>query len=329
MSAGYFASFAAICGLVIAGLDYHQQSKKTEGGLSARAYVASVSSRMAGGDVAAETRAFLPAAPDGWERRALGEGQAAPLWAGTNGPDAQKAATRGWIYAKGDEIIWIEAFRNDLPKSKGVTSGMAEISASEIAYQPEYAGFAVLGGVGFSEMVIPSWKDPLPFQVYDGWVGFDDEIQIRVRAEAPEASVRAILSGVDFDGLNGLLDAPIPTIGNTVEVQPQNEAVLADQMMVLRHAMVRFRAEAAAERKLNADEAAELINTFIENIVPEATLDATGGEVPDYESLIQTTYRNGLALIMANDKSAKAAEDTRFKMTCTQEGDRKRCRSDG
>ncbi|WP_299083156.1 hypothetical protein [uncultured Ruegeria sp.] len=329
MSAKYLAGLAAICGLVIAGLDYHQQHKKSEGGLSLESYLNSVSSRVFGDEViAAETRAFLPDAPDGWSRRALAEGDNAPLWTGTSGPEATQAAARGWIYAKDDEIIWIEAFRNDLLKSKGVLSGMAEVSASEIAYQQEYEGFAVSGGVGFAEMEFPSWQEASAFRVFDGWIGFDDEIQIRVRAVASDASVRALLGAINYDGLNEILNTPVPTVGTDVQVQPENEVALAAQMMVLRTAMVQLRAESAKERNLNSDEAAQLINSFVENIAPGATLDATGDDVPDYDALIQTTYRSALILIMENDRSQQAPATEGGKLTCKTVGTRKLCRSD-
>lgn len=45
MSAKYLAGFVTICGLAVAGLDYYQQAKASENGLSAKDYLASVSSR--------------------------------------------------------------------------------------------------------------------------------------------------------------------------------------------------------------------------------------------------------------------------------------------
>ncbi|WP_298854791.1 hypothetical protein [uncultured Ruegeria sp.] len=46
MSAKYLTGFAAICGLAVVGLDYSQQAKASENGLSVKGYVASVSSRV-------------------------------------------------------------------------------------------------------------------------------------------------------------------------------------------------------------------------------------------------------------------------------------------
>lgn len=45
MSVKYLAGFVAICGLAVAGLDYVQQAKASEGGLGVKDYLASVSSR--------------------------------------------------------------------------------------------------------------------------------------------------------------------------------------------------------------------------------------------------------------------------------------------
>ncbi|NOC91498.1 MULTISPECIES: hypothetical protein [Ruegeria] len=46
MSAKYLAGFAAVCGVVVAGLDYYQQAKASETGLGLKGYVASVSARV-------------------------------------------------------------------------------------------------------------------------------------------------------------------------------------------------------------------------------------------------------------------------------------------
>ncbi|WP_171236953.1 hypothetical protein [Ruegeria sp. HKCCA6837] len=39
MSAKYLAGFVAICGLDVAGLDYHQQAKASENGLNMKGYL--------------------------------------------------------------------------------------------------------------------------------------------------------------------------------------------------------------------------------------------------------------------------------------------------
>ncbi|NVO54297.1 hypothetical protein HW561_00650 [Rhodobacteraceae bacterium B1Z28] len=331
MSVKHIAGFAAICGLVVAGLDYAQQSKAVEGGLSPQAYLVSVSSRIGVVDEAvfASPRSYLPVAPEGWSRRALSEGNRAPVWPETGNQDAKKAAANGWQYVNGDETIWVEAFRNELSKSKGVMSGMAEISASKIAYQPDYQGFAVLGGVGFAEMNVPSGQDRLAHRVFDGWVGFDDEIQIRVRADASDDSVRTLLGAIDYDGLNGLLKDPISTIGKGVQVQPELEAEIATEMLELRRVMVKLRADAAVENKLKSDDAVQVFNSFMEGIAPAAVLDATGGEAPDSDALIQTAYRNALVLILAEEGVEQKPQMGGGKLICTKVGTSKRCRSGG
>ncbi|NOD62024.1 MULTISPECIES: hypothetical protein [unclassified Ruegeria] len=45
MSAKYLAGFVTICGLAVAGLDFYQQAKASEDGISIKSYLTSVSAR--------------------------------------------------------------------------------------------------------------------------------------------------------------------------------------------------------------------------------------------------------------------------------------------
>ncbi|WP_171237190.1 hypothetical protein [Ruegeria sp. HKCCA5763] len=65
MSAKYLAGFVAICGLAVAGLDYHQQAKASENGLNMKGYLDSVSSRVGLADSLdeAEARVSKPQEP--------------------------------------------------------------------------------------------------------------------------------------------------------------------------------------------------------------------------------------------------------------------------
>lgn len=158
MSVKYLAGLAVICGLTVGGLDYYQQSQASDDGLTAQAYIASVKSRIGIADMSAvaDTRSFLPTAPEGWTRQAPSNGAGAHVW-GEVGGDADK---HGWVYTSGADVVWVAAFRNALETSEGVLGGMAEISAAKIAPQPDYLGYAVVGGVGFGELQAPSGQDP-------------------------------------------------------------------------------------------------------------------------------------------------------------------------
>lgn len=327
MSAKYLAGFAVVCGLVVGGLDYMQQVKKAEGGLSVQDYVASISSRMgfSGPVAAAETRAFLPEAPEGWSRSAPSAGSGASVWGNL---DRQQDAV-GWVYDNGADVIWLEAARPELQKTKGVMAGMAEISEGKVARQPDYLGYAVVGGVGFAQLQEPA---ETAFRTFDGWVGFDDEIRVRVRAAASDEAILALLEDLDFDGLNNALKLPVPTIGQAVKIPSAQQPDIAAQMIALRRAMTQARADLAIERILNSDEHIALINGFVEGIAPDATLDATGGEVPDYETVLQTTYRNALALILAQpgaETATDAGASGPSRLTCAKTGISTRCRSGG
>ena len=322
MSVKHLAGFAVVCGLVVAGLDYYQQAEASEEGLSVQAYVTSVKSRIGVFDesAAADAKSFLPAAPEGWSRRAPSKGDGDHFW-GSLGEQNDKA---GWVYTNGTDVVWLEAFRNELKTSKGVLGGTAEISAGKIATQPDYLGYAVIGGVGFGET-----QASAAFRTFDGWVGFGDEIQIRIRAAASDDAVRSILGGIDYDGLNGLLKTPVPTIGAEMRVPSEQEARIAAKIMDLRRAMIGFRADAAIERIQNSNEKIALLNTFVENIAPGAALDVTEGEVPDYEAAIQTTYRNALVLIMESKAPESDVAPAPGKLTCSKNGISTRCRSGG
>ncbi|WP_170423230.1 hypothetical protein [Ruegeria arenilitoris] len=193
MDALRFIGFVLIVGLVIAGLDYYQQDKKTGETLSLNAYFDTVSARFDRGqkereikNVARErqekwdagAKSYLPEPPTDWVRHALTETDNAavskvlstfdptPLVSSISDPAElallntagkegvlRKLDETGAVYAKDDELVWLDITLKP-QAARNTLAGLA-LSAQDafLNGMQVQQGFAVIDGVAFMETV--------------------------------------------------------------------------------------------------------------------------------------------------------------------------------
>ncbi|EEE37445.1 hypothetical protein RKLH11_1281 [Rhodobacteraceae bacterium KLH11] len=193
MGALRFIGFLLIVAMVIAGLDYYQQDKKQDGGLSLSGYVETINSRF--GVFKAEqvakkaerdrkenwdagAKSYLPAPPEGWNRYELTDAESQPVRAvltgfapspligsisgqaelsrlTAEGRDGviRKLAETGYVYEKDDEVVWFDITLKP-KKARNTLVGLALGRQSDFMNAMEVSqGFAVIDGVAFSEVI--------------------------------------------------------------------------------------------------------------------------------------------------------------------------------
>ncbi|TMV09979.1 hypothetical protein FGK63_02595 [Ruegeria sediminis] len=282
-------------------------------------------------------KAYLPEPADAWARRSVLDGDIAASVAEDTGSglapgalvtkmaeqnaaiQAEKLDKRGWVYERDGKTAWLEI---DLVSGSNANSlaGAVEQTIAALDFGDiEEIPLGVIGGVAFVERLhfdtpkahrqewalvtsTPAQKGEVGFHTYSGIIGFDEEVRITLRTDAEQADVRDLLARLDYDTLNGLLRIPVPTVGNGVAVQPEQEQDLAARMNKLHAEFIRLRAEVAQTRLNNIDGASLIANTFAQSRgLPEGIFDLTGGRVETMEDMIQTGYRQALSDMMDAD----------------------------
>ncbi|MEM7320610.1 MAG: hypothetical protein AAF408_16515, partial [Pseudomonadota bacterium] len=154
-----------------------------------------------------------------------------------------------------------------------------------------------------------------------GKIGLDEEIIIRVNAVASDESIRAILTGIDYDSLNAMLQIPVQTVGNEVSVPKDIEQEIALEMATLHSEFVGLQAEMAQQKMNNLNGAALVMNTLAMNYgVKDGLTDLTGRKVKDMRGALQMGYRAGLRQIM-DTQHASADTDTGAPAVARASGD--------
>ncbi len=211
---------------------------------------------------AADPRAYLPAAPEGWTRRHWSAGDNTWLHKarrlgdtgaktdGTmleNGLDAfmdhrdtyaqRRALGSGWIYERGDEIIYIGADRlEDGSDNSMLGRGLSKVDRA-LNRMNFREGYAVVHGVPYAETMYSAENKRL-FRSFEARIGYGQEIRVKVRSHATTASVNALLEHIDHAGLNGLLDQPVAGIGPEAPRLPAEAgAMLAGYAFEVRDAL--------------------------------------------------------------------------------------------
>jgi hypothetical protein len=211
---------------------------------------------------ASDPRAYLPPAPAGWTRRHWSAGD--NTWVhkdrrlgdtgvktdGTmleNGLDAfmdhrdvyaqRRALGAGWIYERGDEIIYIGAERLETGSSNSLIGrGLTKVDRA-LNRMNFREGYAVVHGVPYAETMHSAEAKRL-FRSFEGRIGYGQEIRVKVRSHATTASVNALLEQIDHSGLNALLDAPVAGIGPDAPRLPSEVgAMLAGYTFEVRDAL--------------------------------------------------------------------------------------------
>ncbi|MBO9447229.1 hypothetical protein [Ruegeria sp. R14_0] len=351
MDALRFIGFVLIVGLVIAGLDYYQQDKKTDETLSLSGYFDTVSARFAQGQEErklkqaaqerqnqwdAGSKSYLPEPPAGWERYALTETENAtvskvlssfgptPLVSSISGPVElallnkagkegllRKLDDTGAVYAKDDELVWLDitlkpqAARNTLA---GLALGAQDAFLNGTQVEK---GYAVIDGVAFIETAgnLVDGDETPGFRAFTGRIGFDQEVVIRLHADASDATIREVLELVDYASLNQLLPHPALVVGAGIEVPLDRQPDIADEMHSLYETMQAAQLKLGQEKLKNLDTVSVLANTLASSgFHSEGVLDITDGEVFENQELSQLAYIRTQNLLLTSALREKESD---------------------
>ncbi len=269
--------FAIVGAMALGGVDYTMQSKRLGqplGQIGLTAYVDTISNRYEVSNAASAlksrqkqaARVHLPEAPEGWTRRDWEEGdntlltppardlkslerkvakarELSLMMAGVlaeeikGGPRLRR--TEIWVYERGDEIIALRA-KYTKPDAKPSFSSMVQrVADADIRGVAEARGYAVIGGVVYGEIRPVQGDDALA--KYRGFsASMGDNVMISVRAVASDDAIRSMMAAIDYDGLNGMLDAPLENVGSQASVVEQaQQAALAAQMLEQKRGVLR------------------------------------------------------------------------------------------
>lgn len=346
----YSIGFVCVAAVMVAGVDYFDQSKKADmpfGQMSLSAYADTVPQRINGAK--AETAAalaekerksawrkggvqFLPEAPEGWTRRALLEGDDSAIMPAkdTKATDAagqtlleqmegreklkqiKQRATRSYVYERGSETVFVEVRLQEKPNDNSLVGLVGTMLSNEdFGHTQDSLGYTTIGGVPFVEDLYFGGRKH-HYRVLEGRIGFGDEVHVIVHANAGSAATNEILSAIDYDGLNALLPAPMDLVGNDADLPDGvDPAEFALVLDALYDEFMRLRAKEAQYRINNIDTNALVFNTYAEQFGDDAMRDITGAREMDLGTLIDIAYRIAATAV----RSGKSPEDVQKDVT--------------
>lgn len=258
--------FAIIMAAAVGGVDYSMQAREAEQSLGVSDYVDSITGRFNAANEARalkgrqkqEAKIHLPEASEGWirnewaeadttalevnssamsgwEKRNLKVAELAPMLAGMVATNVSLAGRMQrkeiWVYQRDDEMIALRVAytKTDAPKRfPGLDN---KIDVANIEAMKTVAPYAVVQGVVFGEV-----QTDLPGSGAAAFRGFSasmgSNVMIAVRANASDASVLALMGRIDYDGLNGMLDAPLAGVGtDAADISVAQQLAMAQQAM--------------------------------------------------------------------------------------------------
>ncbi len=208
--------------------------------------------RPQGEDVPEEFEAFYDAMENDPQMRAMTEANERMQVA------QEKREIR--FYQRGDSLIALElSFQREASGislngqigTGNIQASAMDIVAGNITAMSAREGFAVVGGVPFGRrlglfgMADPD-ADPLTtVRVFRGQMG--PELDISVRAMAPDQDVKDLLATIDFDTLNKLLTTPLEGVGSAAP------AIATADEQAIATAAVEAQADAIIERGRQAE----------------------------------------------------------------------------
>ncbi|WP_170560361.1 hypothetical protein [Ruegeria atlantica] len=351
MGALRFIGFALIVGLVVAGLDYFQQDKKSGGGLSVSGYIETISARFDQSQKEREikqaarerqklwdagAKSYLPSPPDGWVQYALTDAETkavsrvlsefgpTPLVSSISGPAEllrlntagkdgvlRKLDETGTVYEKAGELVWLDITLK--PQAARNTMAGLALSAQDAFLDGMKAeqGYAVIDGVAFIETTGNFLDDTKEsnYRAFTGRIGFDQEVVIRLHADASDETIREFLGMVDYAGLNAMLPHPALVVGNGIEVPLLRQPEIAEEMHGLYETMQLAQLKMGQEKLKNLDVTAVLVNTLSSSgFSSEGVMDITNGEVFENQELSQLSYIRTQNLLLASALSEAGTE---------------------
>ncbi len=207
-----------------------------------------------------DRRELLPAAPEGWTRHGWGDED--EVFFGTNRevelpPELKKepmlanlleldrkAGRRqregaSYVYEKGDNrIVMLAHFDPNAGKGAGIAGPFMALAQNNIEAMSGKTGFAIVHGVTFRQdlglfggaMAQADSSEADPARTFRSFsASLNKEVNIRVNARASDDAIYQLLSAIDFDQLNIVLDEPIPGIGKAApEVPWEQQKAAAD-----------------------------------------------------------------------------------------------------
>ncbi|MEZ5777892.1 MAG: hypothetical protein R3E44_05975 [Paracoccaceae bacterium] len=289
MSKTYLVGFVVVTGLAAGAVDYVNQARRagsTPGTYAVSDYAGSISTRFTEtrDAAAAETqrralramaiRDLLPDAPEGWTRRdwdAAAEARldkrydmqkdaSVPdefkndpmmkmLAGASDAARAQADAAEVYVYERDDELIALRLERRSADAMGGIAGIGMQVVAANLNAMSSSAGYAYVGGVAFGEnQGMFGQESARSYQKLTGKVG--NELTITVRAQASEEAIMSLLTAIDYDRLNAMLDHPVPGVGN--------DAPVLDKEAARAMAEAQLRAEDEAMRQAGQDAEARL-----------------------------------------------------------------------
>lgn len=243
---------------------------------------------------------------------------------------ASKLDRHSWVYEKGDYTLWLEVKLRKAANSSTLTGTIAQSVASLGLNRGDYAPFGIIGGVAYFQFkknkysaitvndrafwamvtaTVSDYETEPGFDIYKGTLGLGEEVRMQLYSNAPAEEVQAFLAQMDYDGMNALLQNPVPGVGNGITVAPENQAELAVSMAALRAEFVKLRGELARLRLENMDGLALVANSLASQYgLPGDTFDLTANNIQSADELVQVGYRTGLTELLEGQTQKADAE---------------------
>lgn len=339
-----FVGVAAITGLAADYVNQSQVSGRSLGSVGAQEYFASIKTRIDGQKqhmalAAAEQerksrwkaagQVHLPEAPAGWERRALLDGDQTAIFpslepapgttpsvldtarANKEMKDRKQRAKHAWVYQRGSETVFLELDRREATSLDTIT-GMAGAMIGAMNAFDTSRGYAVVGGVSFVEKVNTDGRPRHHFRELEGVIGFNEEVHIRVHANASYAATRELLEAIDYDGLNALVQTPAAHVGNDIKLAANlDERTIAQRVNDLRNEFIQLRAMEAEYRIAEIDPLAQALKMTPQTAwLFDANLMAANQKADevDLSTLIEIGYRHAAFATLQGKNAAEVAQ---------------------
>lgn len=244
---------------------------------------------------------------------------------------AKKLDRKSWVYENGDHTIWVHVSLVQPANTRTLAGNIAQSIAAMDFSGSDRTPLGVIGGVAFFRIsqtgfydvsaktrtdwamikpAVAETTEQVSFSTYRGTLGFGQEIRLLIRSDAPHDAVYSFLRDIDYDGLNALLQTPVPTVGNTRTVEAGSEDALAVQMADLRTEFEQLQGELAQMRIQNLDGLSLVANTMATRYgLPNDALDLTANKIATPTDLIDFGYRKGLSELMKPDVQKAEADE--------------------
>lgn len=287
---------------------------------------------------AAGGQGFMPTPPDGWSSYSFAEFEEDPvqralsfkptpvantlsttdLYTAERSGNAAKARIldrTGRVYSgpgpNGTETLWLDiTFKPKAHRNTMAGLAMGNMMAFSKGME-QTEGYAVIDGVGFVEVsrsMLNPTDEPLGYRNLVGRIGFDEEVVIRLRTDASDATIRRFLSSLDYAALNAVLKHPVQAVGAGYVVAQNEQAARAEQMDDLYRKATNMQTKISMEKIENMDMGSLMVNTFVSGFDRDGIVDITGGEVFENQDLLQIGYGHAVSSLFQADRRQAEVE---------------------